>query len=200
MTGLGARDASYLYVSSTAQNAAYRYVAPGIYSRYHYMSFTASSDTRDLAILPDGSIWVALDWSSVKLRHYDSGGSLLESIGTDLVPDAWGVTVDDTGRLWVSDTENNLIYAINLSTGVEDGPSPSGGLQVSRNPFSESVTITCEGVENGTLSIYDGSGRLVAERPFGGSTLIEAEGMDKGAYYVMLSSGGSVRSARLLKL
>lgn len=199
MTGLGARDASYLYVSSTAQNAAYRYVAPGIYSRYHYMSFTASSDTRDLAILPDGSIWVALDWSSVKLRHYDSGGSLIASIGTDLVPDAWGVTLDDTGRLWVSDTENDLIYAVNLSTGVEEGPSVSG-LQVSRNPFSESVTVSCEGVDDGTLSIYDGSGRLVAERPFSGSTLIEAGGMETGAYYVRLSSGGSVRSARLLKL
>lgn len=199
MTGLGARDASYLYVSSTAQNAAYRYVAPGIYSRFHYMSFTASSDTRDMAILPDGSIWVALDWSSVKLRHYDSGGSLIESMGTDLVPDAWGVTLDDTGRLWVSDTDNDLIYAINLSTGVEDGPSASG-LQVSRNPFSESVTVSCEGVDDGTLSIYDGSGRLVAERPFSGPTLIEAGGMERGPYYVRLSAGGSVRSARLLKL
>ena len=199
MTGLGARDASYLYVSSTAQNAAYRYVAPGIYSRYHYMSFTASSDTRDMAIMPDGSVWVALNWSSVKLRHYDTGGSLIESIGTDIVPDAWGVTVDDAGRLWVSDTENDLIYAINLSTGVEDGPGVPG-LQVSRNPFSESVTVSCEAVDDGTLSLYDGSGRLVSERPFSGSTLIDAGGMETGAYYVRLSAGGSVRSARLLKL
>ncbi len=199
MTGLGAKNASYIYVSSTAQNAAYRYVAPGIYSRYHYMSFTASSGTRDMAITPEGDIWVAIDWSSIKMRHYDSSGNLVESLGTDLIPDAWGVTLDDTGRLWVSDTENDLIYAVNLSTGVEDEPGPAG-LQISRNPFTESVTITCPEVASGTLRLFDCRGRLVMERGFGGSAVIEAEGMAAGTYYASLSSGGRTRSVRLLKL
>lgn len=199
MTGLGARDASYLYVSSTAQNSAYRYVAPGIYSRYHYMSFAGSSSTRDMAITAGGDIWVALDWSGIKLRHYDSSGDLVESIGPDLVPDAWGVTIDDTGRLWVSDTESDLIYAINLSTGIEGGTGEES-LTVSRNPFRGSVSVSCPGVAGGTLSLYDCSGRLVMEREFSESATIGGGDMARGAYHLRLLSDGQTWSARLLKL
>jgi sugar lactone lactonase YvrE len=202
VTGLAANGSTYLYVSSTAQNTAYRYYAPGVTSRSTYMSFTASSNTRDMAIDTEGGIWVALDWSSVSLRHYDASGSMTDIIGTDLVPDAYGVTLDDSGILWVSDTENNLIYAVNTSTGVEDGDAAANGsgLSVSANPFGGSVTLSSPG-GSGTLSLYDCSGRLVLKRPFDGSHTVEGGRLSAGTYLAAVRSGdGALATARLVKL
>ena len=202
MTGLAANSSAYVYVSSTAQNSAYRYYAPGVTSRSAYMSFTASSNTRDMAIDPDGGIWVALDWSSVKLRHYDASGSMTDIIGSDLVPEAYGVTLDDTGILWVSDTDNDLIYAINTSTGVEgdDTAEEGPGLSVSANPFEGSVTLSSPG-RAGTLNLYDCSGRLVLERPFDGSHTVGGARLSAGTYLATVSSSdGVLATARLVKL
>ena len=201
MTGLGARDANYLYVASTAQNAAYRYSAPSIVGRTHYINFTASSDTRDIAVTPEGHVWVALDWSSIKVRHYDSSGQMLEYLGSDLVPDAWGVTMDDEGCLWVSDPENDLIYKVNLSTGVESGNGGEAGLRASRNPFRQSVTLSGPELATGTLRLYDSAGRLIMNSAFDGALTIDGTDLESGVYHaILIASSGQTHSANILRL
>lgn len=186
MTGLAAKDASFLYVSSRSQNSAYRYAAPGITSRYLYTQFSGGSQTRDIAITPEGHVWVATDWTSMPLRLYNTSSQMIDGIDSSLIPAARGVTMDGDGYLWVSDIENDLIYKLDLTEGgigsSEPGAAPS--LAASANPFSASVTLTGSGFgEQSVITIYSLGGRVVEDAPFTGSYMFGgSEEVSLGVY------------------
>lgn len=186
MTGLAAKDANYLYVSSRNQNSTYRYVAPGITSRYTYTQYAGGSQTRDIAITPEGHIWVATDWSSIPLRLYNTSNQMIDHIDNSLIPAARGVTIDGDGYLWVSDIQNDLIYKLDLTEGVggSSGPGAVPSLAVSANPFSSSVTLTGTGFgEQAAVTIYSLGGRLLVDAPFNGSYLFGgSEEVSRGVY------------------
>ena len=202
MTGLAAKDASYLYVSSRNQNAAYRYTAPAIASGVSYTTYTGGSQTRDIAITPEGNIWVASDDpTTMPLRLYNSSNVMIDNISTALVPTACGVTMDESGYLWVSDTENDCIYKIDLTEGIEgSAESITPYLQASSNPFAGQVTITGTGFDNqSTINIYDIRGNLVSSDSFFGSYVLGDSGnLSQGVYFARVRCGSGSES--VLKL
>ncbi|OPL20121.1 MAG: hypothetical protein AVO35_01320 [Candidatus Aegiribacteria sp. MLS_C] len=203
MTGLGANCSGYLFVSSRAQNTTYRYVAPGIYSRYAWVYYSGGSQTRDIAMTPEGNVWVATDWSSMPMRLYDQNDQMIDFLDSSVLPGARGVTIDDEGFLWVSDIENDKIYRVDLTEGIEGpGPVPSPCMNASANPFSGHVTITGEGWGDGaSIGIYDLSGTLVGGGEFDGSFVFgDPEGSRTGVYFARVTGGGSVSVLKLTGL
>lgn len=204
MTGLAAKEAGYIYLSSRSQNTTYRYVAPGITSRYAYVYYLGGSQTRDIAITPEGNIWVATDWSSMPLRLYDDDNQMLDYIEGTLLPGARGVTIDDEGYLWVSDPGSDLIYQIDLTEGIEGSEQGTAmSLQASSNPFFGQVTITGTGLdEQSTISIYDVRGSLLETGQFSGAFLFgDSEEGSGGVYFVRVSNGsGDTETLKLTSL
>ena len=204
MTGLAANDNNYLYVSSRNQNRTYRYTAPGIYSRYSYLYYTGGSQTRDIAITPEGNIWVATDSGDIPLRLYNSSHVMIDNVPGTLIPNARGATLDEIGYLWVSDINNDLIYKIDLTEGIEgSGESITPCLQTSSNPFAGQVTITGTGFDNqATISIYNIRGNLVSSGNFSGSYVFGESGdLSRGVYFAMVRNGsGSEAVLELMRL
>lgn len=202
MTGLAAKDASYLYVSSRSQNSAYRYAAPGITSRYIYTQYAGGSQTRDIAITPEGHIWVATDWTSMPLRLYNTSNQMIDYIDSGLIPAARGVTMDGDGYLWVSDIENDLIYKLDLTEGGAGSSEPgaASSLAASANPFSASMTVTGTGFEEqAVITIYSLGGRLVEDAPFNGSYQFGgSEEVSRGVYLARVRDAGGTEA--VLKL
>ena len=204
MTGLAAKDNNYIYVSSRNQNRTYRYTAPAVSSRYTYTYYTGGSQTRDIAITTEGNIWVATDWTSIPLRLYNSNNEMIDYLDSGLLSCACGVTIDDDGYLWVSDTDNDCIYKIDLTEGIEgSGESTTPELHASSNPFAGQVTITGTGFDSqATIGIYDIRGSLVTGDSFSGSyALGESDDLSQGVYFVMVRNGnGSKAVLELISL
>ena len=200
MTGLSA-SGSYLYLSSKNQNRCYRYVLPGITGLLQWTYFVGFTNPRDLAYLPDNTIWVASDNTTMTLACFNDDNDRIDYIMSDLVPYARGVAVDDAGYLWVSDIVNDVIYKIDLSEGVEPGTGAPAGITASSNPFMGSVTIQGSGFgADATLRIFDLSGRVVREAPFEGSYTWSDE-TGSGVYLVVVSDWlGSRETLELVKL
>jgi len=207
VTGLSA-SGNYLYLSSITQNRTYRYTLPGIAGRLSRNPFTGFSQTRDIAWLADNTVWVASDWTSVTLRLYNSAGTWVDYIPGSLVPYARGVAMDPEGYLWVSDMENDKIYKIDLTEGVE-GTETSGtiDLSLSSNPFNASVVITGEGFPGEAhLEIYDIRGMLILEDTFEGAFTWNGSSTDgsqvpAGAYFaVVTDTQGNLGTTELLRL
>lgn len=206
MTGLTARG-NFLYVSSVNQNCAYRYTMPGIVSRMVYTIYSGYSNTRDISMDDDGQIWVASGWTSLPLRLYNAQNTLVDYIGSDLIPHAKGVAMDPEGFLWVSDPENDLIYKIDLQVGIGETPGvqPQLSIRAGANPFVGSVTVFVEGAETASVEIFDLHGRLVARGTARGSFtwdgLINGSPAPSGAYLAAVGeAGGSVATLNLIKL
>ncbi len=205
MTGLGAYNNSFLFVSSRSQNSAFRYTAPGISSRHLYLKYAGGSQTRDIAMTPDGYVWVATDWTSIPLRLYNTDDQMIDSIDDSVLPPlARGVTLDDEGYLWVSNVTNDKIYKIDLTEGMEEGEqSPARVVSASANPFSGQVTITGHGYgSEATITISDVSGRTLVDEQFDGSYVFDGPGeISRGIYFVTIRNGGcSVSTLKLTAL
>ncbi len=204
MTGLAAKDSNYLYVSSRNQNRTYRYTAPAIASRYSYIYYTSANQSRDIAITPEGNIWVAFESTSMPLRLYNTSNVMIDNILSDLVPNARGVTLDESGYLWVSDIENDCIYKIDMTEGIE---SSEGGItlyiEASSNPFAGQVTITGIGLDSqATISIYDIRGNLLSSDSFSGSYVLgESDDLSQGVYFARVRNcTGSESTLKLMCL
>jgi hypothetical protein len=197
VTGLATRDASYIYVGSRNQNITYRYTAPAISSRVTYLAFTGASQTRDIAIMPSGEVWVATDWTAMPLRLYNTSGTMIDNIANTLVPAARGVTIDEDGYLWVSDIVNDKIYKIDLTEGIEGSGAAIGpDLAASSNPFAGQVTITGTGFDDqATIGVYDIRGNLVSTGNFTGSYVLgESTSLSRGVYFARVSNGNGGES------
>ncbi|NOQ21498.1 MAG: T9SS type A sorting domain-containing protein [Candidatus Aegiribacteria sp.] len=201
MTGLAANNATRLYVSSRTQNRTYRYTAPGITGRISYIYYSGGSQTRDIAITTNGNIWVATDLAVMPLRLYNTSNVMIDNIPAGLVPYARGVTMDESGYLWVSDIVNDKIYKIDLTEGIEgSGENITPCLQASSNPFAGQVTITGIGFDSqSTISIYDIRGNLVSSDSFFGSYVLgDSDDLSQGVYFARVRCGSGSES--VLKL
>ncbi|MBD3278809.1 MAG: T9SS type A sorting domain-containing protein [Candidatus Aegiribacteria sp.] len=192
MTGLATVNSSYVYLSSRAQNSTYRYYASTMSSRYHYISYSGASQTRDIAMNSQGEVWVATDWTSMPLRLYDTSDQMVDHITSSLVPGARGVTMDAEGYLWVSDVNSDTIYKLDLTEGVEgSGEESTGLLQPSENPFSSQVTVTGSGFGSDALiTVYDIRGNVISSDEFSGTfTVGTGSSLDNGVYFVKVNDG-----------
>jgi len=116
--------------------------------------------------------------------------------------------MDPEGYLWVSDMENDKIYKIDLTEGLE-GTETTGAadLSLSSNPFNASVTITGDGFSStARLEIYDIRGMLVLEDTFHGAFTWNGSSPDgtqvpSGAYFAIVTdTDGNLATTELLRL
>lgn len=105
----------YLYVSSRSQNRTYRYSLPGIYGRTNSTPFGRNSLTRDIARDSVGHIWAASDDSRIPIRCFDSSGDTVEEISNSIISSAAGLTIDDDGHLWASNSDDMMLYRIDIT-------------------------------------------------------------------------------------
>lgn len=116
--------------------------------------------------------------------------------------------------LWLSDPEADLIYLIYYGLGIEEssGSFSDLRLEISPNPFSNSVTVSVPGLidTSSDLQIFDLSGRLViliepvyddgeAVYQWNGRSEAGSE-LPDGIYSAKLFSGNSSAGIMLLKL
>lgn len=69
----------------------------------------------DIARDSAGLIWAALDDSELPLCCYDPTGTVVGSIGNDVISSADGVAIDSEGFLWISDNQEQLLCRIDIS-------------------------------------------------------------------------------------
>jgi hypothetical protein len=92
-----------------------------------YLDFNGvTGDIFDIAY-DSGDIWLACA-SGHPVRCFDVSGSVVDYLESSLIPSAWGLTMDDEGYLWVSDTVNDLIYRVDLGTALSR--STWGGIKI----------------------------------------------------------------------
>lgn len=68
----------------------------------------------DVAIDRSGNLWVVASGSQVSIKEFDTSGDLLLSFGSrgtgpGQVETAYGLAMDSTGNLWVSDTDGYCV-------------------------------------------------------------------------------------------
>ena len=83
-----------------------------------YLDFNGvSGDIFDIAY-DGGDIWLACA-SGYPVRRFDVSGTMTDHLESSLIPCARGMTMDPDGYLWISDTQNDLIYKVDLSTALQ---------------------------------------------------------------------------------
>jgi predicted membrane-bound mannosyltransferase/DNA-binding beta-propeller fold protein YncE len=101
----------------------------------------------DIAVAPDGSVYVADTWNH-RVQHFSSDGEVLGSFGVfgqgNSLEELWGpraVTVDHEGKLYVSDTGNKRIVVID-SNG--DALASFGGAGSGPGELNEPVGVAVD--------------------------------------------------------
>ena len=94
-----------------------------------------------LAFDASGNLWVANDGPNTLLQYtaaqLTTGGALVPHViltmpATPDIADPWGLAIGSNGSLWVSDADNELVYAFNSNQITATGtPTPSTTLAVS---------------------------------------------------------------------
>jgi hypothetical protein len=176
VTGIGSDGSNYLYAigMGTSSPVVERFTTTGSHYTYTY-SMPGLSGTHDCAYEggSDGSgdIWVANDNATSPIRVYNSSGQMVGGIPATDVPDARGLCFESPQYLWVSDPTSDLIYRVDLSTGVGDTGTglEERAISVSANPFYESVAIMETGFTAATVDIFDVTGRRVTSADIQGS-------------------------------
>ena len=88
-------------------------VHPVISAGSRYSEYGDIGRSGDISLDGEGNVWVSTG-NEEPLRCIDRSGTPVRSIGDDILPSADGIAFGDDGILWVSDTENDLIYGISL--------------------------------------------------------------------------------------
>jgi len=199
VTGLSA-DGNRLYLGSRNQNRIYYYTLPGIAARQEFTFMTGYSTTCDIAF--DGNndlVWVASENTSLAIKCYDTNNTMVDYISNDMVPNARGMALDPNGYLWVSDIEEDKIYKIDLTEGIEEGDAQGFIITPSSNPFSGAVTIQTPGVE-ATVTIFDMNGRQIERAAFQESYTWNSSAPSGNYVFVVQSTDGASSTLELLKL
>ncbi|MCK5064987.1 MAG: T9SS type A sorting domain-containing protein, partial [Candidatus Fermentibacteraceae bacterium] len=116
---------------------------------------------------------------------------------------AMGLTIDSDGYIWASNPDDDMIYQIEVTTGIEEGstsPLDTRIIGVNRNPFQSSAVITGDGFNNAVIDIFDLTGRRVLSAAFPGSYTWNAVKMPSGSYFVRISDSAGSSTARLMKI
>ncbi|MBD3277465.1 MAG: T9SS type A sorting domain-containing protein [Candidatus Aegiribacteria sp.] len=149
-----------------------------------------------------GGLWIARDNADSPILCYDTGGVLTGHVDGATVSAAMGLTIDGEGYLWASNPDDDKIYQIDVSTGVEEGTTGAllEEIRVEHNPFSSSAVITGSGFEGATIEIFDVSGRTMESGDFSGSFTWNAADAPSGTYFAVVRGGGAVDVVRMTKI
>ncbi len=74
----------------------------------------------------DNVIWIATESTTMPVRCYNSSNTMIDSITSDVVPNARGLTLDPEGYLWVSDIDNDKIYKVDIGMSSLTGSTWAG--------------------------------------------------------------------------
>ncbi len=199
MTGLSA-SGNYVFLSSRNQNRTYYYTLPGITTRKDFSYFLGFSTTCDIAMnTTDSLVWVASENTSLAIKCYDTNNTMVDYIGIDMVPNARGMALDPDGCLWVSDIDNDKLYKIDLTEGIEDNGIHNLNVVPSANPFSGAVTIQAPGV-NASIAIFDLHGRQVESDNFQESWTWNSSAPAGTYVFVIRDDQGASATLELVKL
>lgn len=200
MTGLSAYG-NYLYLGSRNQNRVYRYTLPNITSMVSFTYLTGFSTTCDIAFTgADNLVWVASENTSIALKCYDANNTMVDYIPASMIPNARGLTMDPGGYLWVSDTDAEKIYQIDLSEGIEDEDGTgSFSIVPSSNPFYGAITLQAPGT-TGTVAVFDMYGRQVENDSFQEAWTWNSSAPAGSYVFVITDNNGSVETLDLVKI
>ena len=206
MTG-ACSDGTYAYIlgtNYTSDPVIEKFTSGGSVGANPYMDFfPGSGDTvYDTAWL-DGGIWIARDNADSPILAYNTDGLHVGHVDGSTVSAAMGLTIDSDGYIWASNPDDDMIYQIEVTTGIEEGstsPLDTRIIGVSRNPFHSAAVITGDGFNNAVIDIFDLNGRRVLSASFPGSYTWNAVKMPSGSYFVRVSDRAGSSSTRLIKI
>ncbi len=150
-----------------------------------------------------GGVWIARDNSDSPILAYNTDGLLVGHVDGATVSAAMGLTIDSDGYIWASNPDDDMIYQIEVTTGIEESstsPHDARIIDVSRNPFNTTAVITGDGFSDAVIDIFDLTGRRVLSAAFPGSYTWDAVKMPSGSYFVRISDSAGVSTARLIKV
>ena len=204
MTGL-ANDGSYLLVQGNnyyGNRVIQKFSATGSTSSVYMDDFPGMGNTVYDTAWISGGIWIARDNSDSPILAYDTSGLLVGHVEGTTVSAAMGLTIDDQGYLWASNPEDDTIYQLDVSTGIESGGPAviDRELSLSRNPFVSSVVVSAQGFSGATIEIFDLTGRRVHTDGFSGVYTWNASGMPPGSYFAVVRDDEGSSAARFTKL
>ena len=205
MTG-GCTNGTYFYFSGNdyySNPVVQRYLASGSTSTLYMDNFPGLGTTAYDTAWLEGGIWIARDNSDSPILAYNTEGLLVGFVEGTTLSAAMGLTVDDSGYLWASNPDDDKIYQLEVTTGIEEGSTPSSNqriVSVSRNPFSSSVVLSSDGFSNALLEIFDLTGRRILDSTFSGSFAWDAEGVPPGTYFAVISDESGSVCRRLTRL
>ncbi len=151
----------------------------------------------------NGGIWIARDNADSPILAYNTSGLLVSHVEGTTLSAAMGLTVDGSGYVWASNPDDDKIYQLEVTTGIEEGSTPSPDqrmISVSRNPFFSSVVITSDGFSNASLEIFDLTGRRMLNASFSGSFVWDAAGVPQGSYFAVISDEFGSAVTRLTRI
>ncbi len=115
---------------------------------------------------------------------------------------AYGVAVDASGNVYISDSYNNRIRKLSIITGIEQFASNSSEILISSNPNAGvfQLKITNLLLEDSDITVIDNLGREVYHLNHRGSSYpqIDISGSPNGLYYVTLTTEGKQYRSKVL--
>ncbi len=148
-----------------------------------------------------------------RIYYYENTGTNAEPVfsGSESIIN----TGSSGARFWVDDWNEDGLFDVLASnyngfvqvyiqqnTGVagEGAAAVTRSLSADGNPFYTSVTIESQGFGQGTLTVYDMSGRVLSEEPFSGSLLVNGSNLARGCYIVEVRDAEGATALKLMKL
>jgi len=117
VTGLGASAYSIYGAgvdTQTMKEVVEKYSFTGSIQTGPFFMLELGISFHDIAF-HDNMIWYALgSGGENSVEVYNSSGSLIHWIPSSIVPGAYGLTFDDAGYLWASDTNTDELYKISV--------------------------------------------------------------------------------------
>lgn len=114
-----AHNGEFLYIASEEEySCSYvEYFASDsaeVYLPFHGVS----GDIFDIAY-DGGDIWLAWDNPEQPIQKFAPNGSVVDFVPGSVIETAHGLTLDDTGYLWVSDMDADSIYMIQIVSSLQ---------------------------------------------------------------------------------
>ncbi|MBN2607762.1 MAG: T9SS type A sorting domain-containing protein [Candidatus Fermentibacteraceae bacterium] len=201
-----ANNGSYLLVHGNNYSGnpiIQQFSTSGSTSSIYMSNFPGLGSTRYDTAWFSGGIWIARDNADSPILAFNTSGMMVGCVEGATVSAAAGLTVDSSGYLWASNPDDDTIYQLDVSTGIEEGSSApvNRGITVDRNPFASSVIITAEGFSSdASIEVFDLTGRRVRADRFSGVYTWNAVNMPSGVYFAVVSDEAGSSVARFTKV